>query len=300
MQIIASLLRLVKGQGLSGAFLFAWTDEWFKFTWNTVGHQSPRERRQLWHDPLTNEQYFGLIAHDPSRLRGAHVEAIPEGGKLAKVTMDADASYVNLDVRYRGGVPREPLTVSADTVPGGTGSASDGGSDWRIEVDPRAGSARALVREALAPARLDTWEPLPQAGEPWQLYRLITNRSYPGVEDSTMEYQDVGALVRGSWDPADPAYNSLATWRVKGDTITLRIPWPMLGISDPSSRTALGEGNPPATQVLDQGMALSLSVGGGVPYRTRFAWPTWDETTWTERPKAGLGAVGVAFQSLDR
>jgi len=299
-RIDASLLRLIKGQGLSGAFLFAWTDEWFKFTWNTVRHQLPRERRQLWHDPLTNEQYFGLVAHDPVRLPGAHVEEVPEGRKLTKVTMDADASYAYLDVTYRGGAPREPLVISADTVPGGTGSVSDGGSDHRIEVDPRAGSARALVRAALDPARLDTWEALPQAGEPWHLYRLITNRSYPGVEDSTMEYQDVGTLVRGSWDPADPGYNSRATWRVTGDTIRLRIPWAMLGISDPSSRTALGAGNPPATQVLDRGLTLSLSVGGSVPYRTRYIWPTWTEPRYTERLKAGLGPVSVAFQSLAR
>jgi hypothetical protein len=299
--IDAQLLRLVKGEGLSGAFLFAWTDEWFKFTWNTIEHQTPRERRQLWHDPLTNEQYFGLLAEDPARLPDVRTEQVPDGGKVARLTMDADPSYVYVDVTYAAGAPREPLVLSVDTVPGGTGVAGDGGSDYRVEIDPRAGSGRALVRAALDPDRLDTWEDLPEAGAPWHLYRLITNRSYGGVKDSTMEYQDVGALVRGTWDPASPRYNSLATWRIDGDTVRMRIPWPMLGLSDPSSRTALGEGDPVTTHTVDgdRGLVLSLSIGGGVPYRTSFTWPTWNSVKYTERLKTGLGAVKVAFETLN-
>ena len=134
----------------SGAFLFAWTDEWFKFTWNTMEHQAPRDRRQLWHDVMTNEQYFGLVATDPQRLPGAHVEQIPDGGKIAKVTLDADASFVYVDVAYASAA-REPLIVSADVVPGNTGRTSDGESDYRVEIDPRAGNGRALVRAALDP-----------------------------------------------------------------------------------------------------------------------------------------------------
>ncbi|MBL8931692.1 MAG: hypothetical protein JNL54_16345 [Kineosporiaceae bacterium] len=312
MAINASLLRTVKAQGLSGAFLFSWTDEWFKFTWNTLEHQAPRDRRQLWHDPLTNEQYFGLLAHDPVRISGARTERVPNSGKIAKIVLDADPSYVFIDVTYRAGragaaapggtagggiTAREPLIISAEVVPGGTGRAGDGGSDHRIEIDPRAGNGRALVRAALAPARLDTWEPLPQAGEPWQLYRLITNRSYAGVEDSTMEYQDVGTLVRGSWDPAEPGYSSLATWRASGDTVRMRIPWAMLGLADPSSRTARGEGTPMTTHRIED-LTLSFSVGGSVPYRTTYTWPTWNDVTYTERAKAGLARVGVAFQAV--
>jgi hypothetical protein len=51
--------------GLAGGFLFEWTDEWYKQTWNTQLHQRPLSRLQLWHDEFTNEQYFGIVATDP-------------------------------------------------------------------------------------------------------------------------------------------------------------------------------------------------------------------------------------------
>ena len=72
-------MRVVQDVGLAGALIFAWTDEWFKFTWNTLSART-RERRPLWHDPLTNEQWFGLVATDPEPVADAAVEMMPETG----------------------------------------------------------------------------------------------------------------------------------------------------------------------------------------------------------------------------
>ncbi len=41
---------------------FEWIDEWFKLTWNTVELELPADRRQMWRNPLTNEENFGLLA----------------------------------------------------------------------------------------------------------------------------------------------------------------------------------------------------------------------------------------------
>ena len=306
MAINARMLQIVREQGLAGAFLFAWTDEWFKLTWNTVEHQVPAERRPLWHDPLTNEQFFGLLATDPNPLDGAHHVAVPDAASdIAQVELDADASFVRIRIRYRQGRTDRPLSIAVDTVPGGAPTEDSAGgvdpADYRIELNPAAGSAQALVRAGLDPARLDTWEPLPEAGRPWHTQRLITNRSYPGMDESTLETQEVGRLVRGTWqaDSADP--NSLATWQTTGDGVLLRIPWPMLGLADPSSRTALSEGGSPTTHVVD-GIGLRFTVAGADPAELRYTWPTWgpDGLGSTERLKAGADVIAETFTELNR
>src|SRR5260370_33139941 len=65
MQMDAQMLREIHDLGMAGAFIFEWTDEWDKNTWNTEYHQTPAGNVDLWHDVFTNEQFFGLIANDP-------------------------------------------------------------------------------------------------------------------------------------------------------------------------------------------------------------------------------------------
>ncbi len=307
MAINASLLRTVKDQGLAGAFLFSWSDEWFKFTWNTVEHQVPAENRARWHDPLTNEQYFGLLAHDSQPLDGAHHVVTPDDDSgVARVQLDADASYLYLDVTYGSSSQTVPATselvVGVDTVPGGAPTADSNGevdaADYRIEVDPTASVARATVRSALAPARWDTWEDLPESGRPWQLFRLVTNRSYAGVDTSTLETQDVGVLRRGTWQADSAQPDSLATWQTAGDTVKMRIPWSMIGIADPSTRMALGEGADPNATPIDR-ITLSLAVGGQSPTTLPYTWPTWTEIGYSERLKSGIDVVAQTFRELN-
>jgi hypothetical protein len=56
------MLDEMRSEGLDGSILFAWHDEWFKFTWNTIELELPVNRRQNWRNRLTNEENFGVIA----------------------------------------------------------------------------------------------------------------------------------------------------------------------------------------------------------------------------------------------
>ncbi len=293
----AELLRIVKAQGMAGAFLFSWSDEWFKLTWNTVEHQAPADRRQLWHDPLTNEQYFGIVAHDATPVPGARTEHPGTAGSgVSAVVTDADASYAYLTISYADGRPVR-TGITADVVPGGVRPGQSG--DYRITVDPVAGTATAEVREKLDPLRLDTWEKVPQTGKAWHTYRLITNRSWK--DGQRMEVQEVGKLVQGTWQPDSARPNTLATWYTEGSTVHLRVPWAMLGIADPSSRTALIEGKETATTVVS-GISLTVqtSAPNAKPMPVRLTWPTWDKNPGSsERLKLGASTLGKAFTDLN-
>lgn len=289
MAIDADLMRLIAHLKLGGAFVFAWSDEWFKRTWNTLEHQTPT-RLQLWHDPLTNEQWFGMIATDSHPLPDASTELTPRRGPIKKVHVWADASWVHLDVTFRSKAPAR-FGVDADVIPG------PDKADYRLRVD--GDSATMQVRRALDPMRLDIGEPSyrPDVDDAWHTYALITNRKYlkPGVS-SGAEYQYVGRLIRGNWNPKSKNYNSLATWSRQGDRIQARLPWSMLGMADPSSRTALGEGKP-AEFVRVPGIGFTMTAGQ-TTLPVRFTWDRWNYTTYTERPKAGIETLLDAVADL--
>ncbi|MBD8868066.1 hypothetical protein [Nocardioides donggukensis] len=293
MAMNADMLRMMADLGVGGGFVFEWTDEWFKRTWNTVQHQVG-ERRQLWHDPLTNEQYFGIVATDPEPVADAATEISPEGGPIEYALVWADASWVHLEVTFRDGVP-QTLDIGADVLPGPQRE------DYRVRIDAAAGTARAEVRRALDPIRLDTLtRPYhPEAGEDWHLFRLLTNRSTTGPQgERPAEYLDVGDLVEGTWDPEDPDYDSLATWQVleDDDRVEVRVPWSMLGFADPSSRTALGEGDPAELVTVD-GIDFEVAADG-VGEAIDFTWPEWNFTGYVERRKAGADVLAEAFRDL--
>jgi hypothetical protein len=252
------------------------------------------ERRQLWHDPLTNEQWFGVLATDGGEVPDGARELSPPSGALKYVLARADASYVDLDITGRDATPRD-ITLAVDTLPGR-------GPEYRVVVDRGAGTARAYVRSDLEPIRLYAREKIDYPEGPaarWHLYRQIMNHSFTVAgRHQDPELGDVGELVRGSWDPADPDYDSLATWQVddRHQTVHLRVPWPMLGLADPSSRTALGPGTP-ARMVPVEGLGLTLQVDGSTN-RLDFSWPRWNSLDHTERLVAGHEVLARAFRDL--
>ena len=96
--------------------------------------------------------------------------------------------------------------------------------------------------------------------QPWHEYHLLTNAGRQGRPE---EYDPVGRLVEGSWDPEHQDYDSMATWHVdeKRHTLRVRIPWSMLGMADPSQRLALGEGVP-AAMVTIPGIGFDVDADG--------------------------------------
>jgi len=133
MGINADLLRTIEEVGLSGGLVFEWTDEWFKFTWNTIDYELPSNRRSLWTDPWTNEANFGVVATDPGSaqtvvLDGDDSEWTENGsqvifestGSVREVRALKDEGYLYLRIRTdEGDLWREtPVVVGFDVLAG--------------------------------------------------------------------------------------------------------------------------------------------------------------------------------------
>ena len=298
MRIDAELMRVIRDQGLGGAFVFSWADEWFKRTWNTEESQVA-ERRQLWHDPLTNEQWFGVLATDAGEVPDGARELAPADGPAG----------------VRAG-PRATRRTSTSTSPAATrrrrrrhrarrhaaGWRAARGPDYRVVVDREAGtrapmSAASWTRSGSTPRedRLPRGPgrpvaPLPPAGEPEPHGRRRSARSPSSA--------DVGELVEGSWDPEDAGLRQprdLAGRRAPTTPLHLRLPWPMLGLADPSSRTALGTGRPGP---LVPSRASGSTCGWTGLDAPGLLWPRWNSIGHTERLVAGAELLGEAFREL--
>ncbi|MDA9912888.1 hypothetical protein N9D66_00335 [Candidatus Nanopelagicales bacterium] len=292
----AEMLYLFKRIGMSGGLLFNWADEWFKFTWNTLPRQSvvDSERRSLRHDPLTNEQWFGVLAQDPVRTGWRTIYEARAG--IQSVAVDTDASFAYLDIHFDR-PPRSPVRLEFDSAPG---KAS--GAGYAVEVNPENDSARAYVRSEIDPIRMDGLDPkdLPQPdASGWDIQRMTVNRSFE-IDGQVIpaEFIEVGNLVKGNWDPEATDYDSTATWSLERSDLKLRLPWSMLGLADPSSRTGVvpgADGIPVAVDVPD--IPVTIDAGGEQVQVGEIRWEGWQEAKATERLKPGWQDLGVAMRA---
>lgn len=315
MEMDAQLLVMMRQLGMAGGFVFEWTDEWYKKTWNTQLHQIPQGRVQLWHDEFTNEQYFGVVATDPLPLAPpAVIYSAPAGTGVRQVTAWEDESYIHLSVTFAR-PPAGSVTIGLGTVPGITGPPPPGSADrqasYALVLDLTRRTGQAWVRGTLDPDLID-YAPIPASARPaprdgWQELELATDRPWvlPLTHQRTrMQFNNAGLLRYGDWNPSDPGYDSQALWQLHGTELDLRIPWAMAGMSDPSSHQALiplREGNATSTTI----PGIGLTISGGNPALQAdtveagtVRWQNWQTVGYTERIKPGAGALRQAFNAV--
>ncbi len=280
-RIDASLLREIKAEGYAGGVAFEWIDEWFKFTWNTIDLEQPADRRQLWLNPLTNEEHFGLIAAEP-RARASGREIAPG--------VRANSDEENLILTFR----RAPHTIAFDVRPG-----SNDGAHPDADVVATLGPGRSahLKQAAWTDATAFMYgvardyipvdlAALQQGSGVWVSPRQMLNRPYtvPSTgERRPAELADVGDI------------SSLVTRR--GRKLVLRVPWSMLTFSDPSSHQVYvphEDGTITSERVGRMGIAVDGARTAG------YAWRDWNRVRWHERRKAGFATVARAFASASR
>lgn len=294
MRIDAELLRLIKDQGLAGGFLFAWVDEWFASAWNTITHQDP-ERRQLWHDPFTNGQHFGLVAMDAAGSPDAVTQYLvddEDGWPARRVTARVDESYVRLRVGLGRPAP-STVTLGFDVLPGlsGTPGPATADADAALVLDLVAHTGQAYLRRQLDPMPLDYALPAPARGpapDGWRRFELIVNRdlTVPTTgERRPAEVQNAGALRYGT-----PEADSRNLWFRDGDDLVVRVPWALLGYADPS-RHMVGVPERTLTLRAGPGVGVTVSATGTDQPVGNVTWVNWNRTYPVERLKQGADQV---------
>ncbi|NGZ76223.1 hypothetical protein [Saccharibacillus alkalitolerans] len=339
------MLKQIYNEDYDGAMLFEWQDEWFKFTWNTIELELPGERRALWRNRLTNEEHFGVIALEPEEnpedlmkidgktddweRRGIKAEDVGGGLKMA-ITHDTSDLYVLL--QKEGGswdFDKDILTLGFNTTKGGSTRANiapgiefDDGQEFLARFESGKGG-RLYVNSAYDQF---TWQygyklkSVPYKPEyadaeagiflPW---KLALNRELylPQTKVNTpFEAFNVGKLHWGTNDPDSERFNNLSDWYIQGDTLELRIPWMLLGFTDPSQLkvweypyetdaiTPIDTDGVSVSAVLSSPEAKASGIAA--PKSRPYTWDAWDLPAYHERPKKSFDILKDAFAEYDK
>lgn len=254
--------------GCAGGCVFAWQDEWFKRTWNTM-HAIDMTRNPYWSDYQTNEQYFGLLSFDPGEEQCVSyvdgnvsewtADDVVVQGENSTLSMKYDERFIYLMIYKKDlDFDKETLFIPIDTTPKsgsnyciGENLYFDRYADFLIRIDGKYNS-EIMVQERYEALRstysrhvygFSTYfkENIPDVDSPKfvDIDLILKMSNFEFMEDPTAlgETYPTGILRYGNANPKSKYYDSLADFIHSGDYIEIKIPWQLLNFADPSRMT---------------------------------------------------------------
>jgi hypothetical protein len=348
--IDADLYHQIVQEKMAGAILFSWQDEWFKKTWNTMNYEMPQDRRKLWLNVLTNEKMFGLLAMDPSKADEIHIDGdLQDWDKLKKnevgkvnvnvpgikdiqITQDEGYVYIAAQLTADFNPNQQILNLGVDTTKGGNRHSQqmgnhklDEGLETLISISTDKESKISIasnydfntrlygVKYDMFPVQKQDMKDDSGIFNPWKLSTGLKSEPPDSKRPSPFEEVETGHLTRGTTDPADPKFNSSSLLQVKGSVVEMRIPWMLLGFTDPSTLSVMAypDAKGSLNSIKTKGIRLvpwitnridnkvvGLGEEGSVYSITPlipFTWKGWDVASYQERLKKSYDAMKQAF-----
>jgi hypothetical protein len=311
------LFRNAYDASTGGAILFAWIDEWWKRTWIVDELALPRERYKLWHNVTSPEQNFGLLAFTLDPPNFGMFAPVAGKGRIAEVRAAADAEYFHVKITLTSPLLEgQSLTIGYDTyaddrgesvLPNGAKTTQR--SELALTVSPTA--AQLMVIEPYD--QFGVWHDTQAAWHNKLVSRLPSGRPYRSVrsdagkwnpvrwknngehgsDDGVFKFpetvQDIGKLhVRKASEPETGRSAVVFDDSGAGPSLTVRIPWTLLNVTDPSDLRVLDDD--PTTREREtsptEGFRIAVSLGGDIVETPRFRWERWDRApVYKERKK---------------
>jgi hypothetical protein len=348
--IDADLYHLIVQEHMAGGILFTWQDEWFKKTWNTMYYEIPEDRRKLWLNVLTNEKMFGVLAMDPSKstkllidgnlkdwdkLKKSDVQKVDTnvpGLKGLRITHDEGYVYIAAELNADFKSAQQTLYLGVDTINGGNRHAPqmgdyklDEGLETLITISTDKESQVSIasnynfltrlygIKYKMFPVKEQSMKDDSGLFDPWMLATGL--KFNPPDSKQARPFEDVkaGQLIRGTTDPTDPQFNSSALLQIKGNVVEMRIPWMLLGFTDPSSLSVMnypdskGSLNNTPTKGIRlvpwivnriDNKVIGLDEEGSIYPVSKlplYTWKGWEEAGFSEREKESYASIKQAF-----
>lgn len=275
-EVVANLFEDMIYADYMGGLVFSWQDEWFKRTWNTMDVDNP-DRRPYWSNAQTSEQQFGLLSFDRNKIRidgnkkdwkknktsPIYEVSNKNTDKIKAVYMDHDERYVYFGVDYRANLTELETLIFLDTNPdqGNTTNpfnpniTTDSGTDFVIHIKNKEDSKIYVdsyydvhyyqYGKLLDMIPLNKDYEMHNSGN-FNSIKLALNKgiTIPATgEEIPFEDYETGILRYGNGNPESKDFDSLADYYTneKNDFLEIRIPWALLGFTDPSTNEIMGD-----------------------------------------------------------
>ena len=334
-EMLLSMLKDILAESYAGGLIFAWQDEWFKRTWNTMELDLP-DRRPFWSNVQTNEQRFGLLAFDPGKeKRKVYVDGDPsewtEEQPLLKPpwgslygTSDEEGLYFLLRLE-KFDPEKQIILLLLDTLPEQgnifwkekeiyLGSPCEfiillkGKENSRVLVDAYYNPFYHLYGEQLGMLEEDPFYYLKNSGIFRPIYLCLSREIFLPQEEKWIPLQkfETGKLRHGNANPASKEYDSLADFAIRDNIIELRIPWQLINIMDPSTKMIMDD--------LHKGSIMPIKIRGfhvglvlieegrqkpEAPQFAFYAWEEWETPAYHERLKPSYYILQQALREIN-
>lgn len=330
-------LQHIYNEGFSGALLFTWQDEWFKKTWNAMP-MSTDHREAFWFNSLSAEESYGVLGMYPGKqddvaidgelgdweeLEEKDVEKISTPLTDLNLTHDEGYVYVSARLPEEIDLERQSVYVGVDTLVGEAETPQilkdiqlEEGMETMVRLSAWEESEVLIGSTYDFHSRL--YEEAPDSGEEgafhsWKMAVSLPLRHPLTKEEIPFEDAGVGRLNRASSSDQDEA-----DWEIKGNVLEMRIPWGLLGFSDPSTKQAVSY---PSSEQIDGDLPKETVEGirflpwiydketeevHGLtsPVSKKaypvYEWENWQKTAFEEKRKASYYMMKEALQNLEQ
>ena len=295
------MIRMTKSiikEGYSGAIIFEWMDEWTKKTWTTEPYMIPYNRNLFWHNAMDPEQNYGLIKYKSdlsilNELALAYQNKNEEDG-VRTIRVGQDASYVYVDIDFKNVVSADQefsLTISTNS--------EESGIDYPEFVVYFNKKAKILVNPGYNWLKGHYMARNHDFSEYEELIQLTNQENIDRNGKFTPEKaQNLSDLRKGSFEiPQNQV-------QVEDHHVTFRLPYGMLGISDPSSLMILSDytNQIPTTRdeirVKKSGMIKYMLLDGSDRYMFEQTMMPWTTPDVTSVKKKGFDKIGQFFSEI--
>lgn len=329
-EMMVSMLKDIKQENYAGGLIFAWQDEWFKRTWNTMDYDLPM-RRAYWNNVQTNEQHFGLLGFDSGEKEPiCLVDGDPGDWKDTKplvvnteikLSVKSDAAYIYFLVEKKNmDIGKEKLLIPIDTIhnqgntsDGETGTNFDQSADFVIRIDGKDNS-RILVDsyyECLQYSYADYLKMIPMnpnymvlnSGEFSPINLCINKELTLPLSQEILPFTqyETGKLLYGNANNNSEEFNSLADFYTKGDYLEIRVPWALLNVMDPSRKVVIDDLHKNGVQPLTVSeFYIGIGEWGKAIPMKSYTWDSWEIPVVHERIKPSYYIVQKGFKEISQ